>query len=139
MCSGESTTKNLFYRRSLIMTKKEMYKVIAAAINPAALPDGVTAEDVTNFCERQIDLLNNKKGSARKPTANQIQNEGFKTQILDILKANDRPMRIKEICEEIPELEDVSNQRINHMLIQLRRNGKVERIYEKKVAYFIAI
>ena len=121
------------------MTKKEMYGIIANAINPAALPDGVTPEDVVNFCRRQVDLLNNKKGSVRKPTAQQVANEGFKTQILDILKANDRPMRIKEICEGIPELEGISNQRINHMLIQLRRDGKVERIYEKKVAYFIAI
>lgn len=121
------------------MTKKEMFKVIATAINPALLPDGISLEDVTNFCQKQIDQLDKKSSGSRKPTAQQVQNETYKFQILEVLTSEDRPLRISEICEKVPELAEVSNQRINHLLIQLRKDGKVERTYIKKVAHFTAI
>lgn len=121
------------------MTKKEMFKVIATAIDPTLLPEGISSEDVTAFCEKQIDQLNKKSGSTRKPTAQQVQNEAYRSQILDVLVTEDRPIRISEICEKIPELAEVSNQRINHLLIQLRKENKVERTYIKKVAHFTAI
>lgn len=121
------------------MTKKEMFKVIATAINPALLPEGISLEDVANFCQKQIDQLDRKSNGTRKPTAQQVQNEVYKSQILEILISEDRPLRISEICEMIPELAEVSNQRTNHLLIQLRKDGKVERTYIKKVAHFTAI
>lgn len=121
------------------MTKKEMFKVIATAINPALLPEGVTSEDVATFCQKQIDQLDRKSSGTRKPTAQQVQNEAYRSQILDVLTTEDRPLRISEICEKIPELAEVSNQRINHLLIQLRKENKVERTYIKKVAHFTAI
>lgn len=121
------------------MTKKEMFKVIATAIDPALLPYGVSLDDVATFCQKQIDQLDRKNSGTRKPTAQQVQNEAYKSQILEVLISEDRPLRISEICEMIPELAEVSNQRINHLLIQLRKDGKVERTYIKKVAHFTAI
>lgn len=121
------------------VTKKEMFAIIASAIDASLLPENVSLEDVTNFCDKQIDQLEKKSSGSRKPTAQQIQNEAYKSQILDILTAEDRPLRISEICEKAPELAEVSNQRINHLLIQLRKDGKVERTYIKKIAHFTAI
>ena len=45
-------------------------------------------------------------------------------------------MTIKGLVEALPALAPLSNQRITHMLTDLRKDGKVARSYVKKVAYF---
>lgn len=121
------------------MTKKEMFKVIATAINPALLPEGVTSEDVATFCQKQIDQLEKKSSGSRKPTAQQIQNKAYRSQILEVLTNEDRPLRISEICEKVPGLEGSSSQRMVMLLRPLMLDKKVERNYIKKVAHFTAI
>lgn len=121
------------------MTKKEMFKVIATAIDPTLLPEGISSEDVTAFCEKQIDQLERKNGGTRKPTAQKIQNEAYRSQILEVLTNEDRPLRISEICEKVPGLEGSSSQRMVMLLRPLMLDKKVERNYIKKVAHFTAI
>lgn len=121
------------------MTKKEMFKVIATAINPAMLPEGVSLDDVTTFCQKQIDQLDRKSSGTRKPTAQKIQNEAYRSQILEVLTNEDRPLRISEICEKVPGLEGSSSQRMVMLLRPLMLDKKVERNYIKKVAHFTAI
>ena len=60
----------------------------------------------------------------------------FKADILAALAEVDAPVTIKELCEVCGSIADLSNQRITHMLTDLRKDGKVARTYVKKVAYF---
>ena len=110
------------------MTKKEMFTEIRKVV--------IANEEMVAFIDRQIELLERKSSTPRKPTKTQVENEGFKAEILEALAEADKPVTITElrlICEAIAEL---SNQRITHLLTDLRKDGKVARTYVKKVAYF---
>ena len=93
-------------------------------------------EEMVAFIDHEIELLNRKTSGTRKPTKTQIENDGFKAEILTALAEVDRPVTIKELCEACPSIMELTNQRITHMLTDLRKEGKVMRSYIKKVAYF---
>ena len=110
------------------MTKKEMFAEIRNVV--------ADNEEMVAFINHEIELLEKKSGSPRKPTKTQIENDGFKAEIVAALATADKPVTIKElvaICEPIVGL---TNQRITHMLTDLRKNGTVQRSYVGKVAYF---
>ena len=110
------------------MTKKEMFAEIRKVVADNA--------EMVAFIDHEIELLNHKSGSPRKPTKTQVENDGFKADILAALAEVDAPVTIKELCEACSPIADLSNQRITHMLTDLRKDGKVVRTYVKKVAYF---
>ena len=82
-----------------------------------------------------------KKSENRKPTAKQEQNEDYKEIIVDVLTNSDTGMTIKEIVAAAgTRLEGAdSTSKMSSLLRQLRLDGKVERTYDKKVAYFSAV
>lgn len=110
------------------MTKKEMFAEIRKVV--------ADNEEMVAFIDHEIELLTKKSGSSRKPTKTQVENDGFKADILAALAEVDAPVTIKELCEVCAPIADLSNQRITHMLTDLRKDGKVARTYVKKVAYF---
>jgi len=110
------------------MTKKEMFAAIKEVVADNA--------EMVAFLDREIELLNRKQSGSRKPTKTQLENEGFKSDILEALTVADRPLTIKELCEECPSVAELSNQRITHMLTALRKDGKVTRTMVKRVAHF---
>ena len=112
------------------MTKREMFLAIREIVADNA--------EMVSFIDHEVELLSRKSNSPRKPTKTQLENEGFKVDIVNTLVAEDRFVTIKELCELCPSLSDLTNQRITHMLTDLRKAGKVERTYIKKVAYFSA-
>ena len=118
------------------MTKLELFKSIRNFVEIAAdLPD----EDRDVFIEgldNEINLLIRKASTPRKPTATQVENEALKGTIVELLTAMPEPKTIKEMQAESPTLAPLSNQRISHLLTDLRKSGIVARSYVKKVAYF---
>lgn len=110
------------------MTKKEMFAVIREAV--------INNEEMVAFIDHEIELLNKKSSGVRKPTKVQLENEGFKGDIVAALTAIDKPVTIKELCEVCPSIAELSNQRITHLLTDLRKKGAVARNYVKKVPYF---
>ncbi len=109
-------------------TKKEMFSAIREVV--------IDNEEMVAFIDKEIELLNRKSGRTRKPTATQVENMGFKADILTALATVDKPVTIKELCEVCPSIAGLSNQRITHLLTDLRKNGEVAREYVKKVPYF---
>ena len=118
------------------MTKLELFKSIRNFVEIAAdLPD----EDRDLYIEgldNEINLLIRKASTPRKPTKTQLENEGLKATIVEQLTAVDRPMTIKEMQESFEGFAELSNQRITHLLTDLRKAGMVARTYVKKVPYF---
>lgn len=110
------------------MTKKEMFTEIRNIVSDNA--------EMVAFIDHEIELLNRKSGSPRKPTKTQVENDGFKADILAALANTDAPVTIKELCGICGSIAGLSNQRITHMLTDLRKAGKVARTYVKKVPYF---
>ena len=109
------------------MTKREMFNLIATV--------NADNQEIVDFCNHEIELLDNKKTSPRKPTKNQLENVQFKQDILDVLMVADAPMSIKELMVACESIADLSNQRITRLLTDLRKDGKAYRVYIKKVAH----
>ena len=71
----------------------------------------------------------------KKPTATQVANEGIKTAIVEGMEAN-RNYTVTELQKEIPACAELSNQRVSALLRQLKEEGKIVRIEDKRKAYF---
>lgn len=118
------------------MTKKEMF---AMAINVIAETNAPEKDALIAGLEHEIELLNKKSSSVRKPTKTQIENEGFKAEIMAYLAEADMPKAIKELQSEIPSLAELTNQRITHLLTDLVKGGSVAKEYVKKTPYFAIV
>jgi len=110
------------------MTKKEMFAEIRNVV--------IDNAEMVAFIDHEIELLDKKRTSARKPTKTQQENDAFKADIITALATADVPVTIKELCEICPNIAGLTNQRITHMLTDLRKGGQVARTYVKKIAYF---
>lgn len=116
------------------LTKRDYFNMIKAA-----LPE--TAEGYDNmvvFIDHEIELLDAKRGSLKKPTAKQEANSKLMDAVVTVLERFDRPVTITEILTEgKDELAEItSNQKMNAILIKLRKAGLVKSTHVKKVAYF---
>lgn len=109
-------------------TKREYFDIIRDIVsdNP----------ELVNFIDHEIELLDKKSSTPRKPTANQTENETFKALILEYLATVDAPVRLSVIQTNIPELAGLSNQRITHLMTALVNDNKVVKSYTKKVVHY---
>lgn len=113
------------------MTKREYFAQIRDIV--------ADNEELVAFIDHEVELLNKKSSSPRKPSARQIENVALKKDILATLVLLGEPLTIGQIVEATPSLEGLSNQRVTHLLTDLRNAGKVERTYVKKVAHFAVV
>lgn len=109
------------------MTKVDYFKQILANYN--------LTEDEQNFINHELELLAKKNSAEKKPTAVQVANDGIKTDILDGM-VEGTLYTITDLIKTIPALADLTNQRVSALIRQLIADGKVERIEEKRKAYF---
>ena len=120
--------KFIFERLYLIMANKVTKRELFMAIRERVMDD---AEMVT-FIDHEIELLDNKRNTPRTPTKTQLENETYKSLIVEYLTVEDAPRTIKEIQAGIPALAEFSNQKITHLLSALVNAGIVIKTYEKK-------
>lgn len=90
---------------------------------------------LVEFIQHEIELLNRKNSSEKKPTAQQVANDGIKQAILDGMEEN-RLYTITEIQKNIAECSELSNQRVSALVRQLKDDGLVIRTEDKRKAYF---
>ena len=115
-------------------TKKEMFAEIIALAE--GRPTTISLPAIIEFASHEIELLEKKAATPRKPTANQIENEALSAEIVAYLTKVDTLKSIKEMQEELPSLSSLSNQRISHILSALVNAGTLEKSYEKKTPFF---
>lgn len=117
------------------MTKMTNSIALATAIK--ALSDDVkyaeVIEKLTNI-KASIDKKNAYKGK-KKPTAKQTENEGLKTDILAYLETTDKAT-ITDLIKNVPSLADLSNQKVNAIVRQLKEDNVLKREEIKRKAYF---
>lgn len=117
------------------ITKREFYMAIIALINNEEI--SLASDEIVDFCNHEIELLDKKRSSgSRKPTKTQVENEGHKAKIIEVLTALDHPATIKEIQAEAPELSEFSTSKMSALLTALNKTGAVERTLIKRVAHF---
>lgn len=112
------------------MTKKEMFNQILTHLTDV--------EEIA-FINHEIELLERKhNGGDKTPTKTQVENEKLKCAILECMEIGVR-YTITDLMTLVPELAGKTNQKVNSLITQMKNDGKVERIYEKRVAYFAKV
>ena len=122
------------------MTNKKMTNAQALEIALKVLKE-TDAEKYTEVIEKLDKMLVqvNKKSSAnKKPTATQVENEELKVKILAHLKTVDK-QTVFEMMKTVPDLAELTNQRVTSLVTALYKEGKVDRVVEKRRAYFTLV
>lgn len=117
------------------MTKKETINLLIDV-----LMGNKEVEDVQIFIDFLIherELLERKSSNSGQ-TKTQKENEILKEKIIETLKELNKFSTITEIQEKNTELADLSNQKISALLKQLVDTNVIEKVIEKKKAYFKA-
>ena len=112
------------------MTKKENFVAINAILNEM----GHTEFD--EFIAHEVALLSRKRSTSSKPTKRQVENEGLKGQIADIL--SDEGHTVTAILGELG-IDGLTNQRVSALLRQMVTNGTARKEMVKgKAMFYIA-
>lgn len=117
------------------MTKKETINLLIDV-----LMGNKEVEDMQIFIDFLIherELLERKSSNSGQ-TKTQKENEILKEKIVETLKELNKFSTITEIQEKNTELADLSNQKISALLKQLVDTNVIEKVIEKKKAYFKA-
>ena len=100
------------------MNMVSKFAAVKSLLNGEAV-EGFTLADALSFIDERIAITEKKNASGsgeRKPTKAQVENEGIKEQIADVLRSVGKPMTIGEICKAVG-IE--SNQKISALISQM--------------------
>jgi predicted transcriptional regulator len=114
-------------------TKREKFEMLKALSEVQANPM------LMEFIDHELELLAKKNSAEKKPTAQQVANEGIKQVILDVLMENGGLMTITDIQKASAELSDLSNQKLTALVRQLKDAELVEKTEDKRKSYFKAV
>lgn len=124
------------------MTKKDFYEVLSHMVAEMwdaefALDCGksTTAQEILDFLDYERGQLI-KRSTTRKPTKNQRENAELAAVVLDYLKNADGKKRISDIQQDVPEVANLSSQRMAAILKTLTEQGALAKTVEKRVSYW---
>lgn len=109
------------------MTKRDYFEQIKAKY-------ALTNDEVA-FIDHELELLAKKNSSEKKPTAVQVANEGIKSAILNGMEVGTL-YTITDMQKNIPELAELSNQKVSALVRQLIAEDKVVKTEDKRKSYF---
>lgn len=113
------------------LTKRDHFNALLAIADVQANPQ------LVEFITHELELLDKKNSADKKPTATQIANDGFKTAIFAVMSAEPtRLFTVTELLKTVPEIAELTNQRASAIIRQMTEAGTLERVEEKRKAYF---
>ena len=112
------------------MEKMTNVKALSYILTSCDLP-----EDVKAKVEAMKASYEKKASADRKPTPTQVENANHKASILAVL-ADGNQYTISDLMKAVPELADLSNQRVSAIVRQMALTAEVQRIEDKRKAYF---
>jgi hypothetical protein len=111
------------------LTKRDHFNTLlsisAVAENPV----------LVEFINHELELLAKKNTSEKKPTATQQANAKLMEDILDTME-NNTLYTISDMIKNFPACEGLSTSKVSAVVRLLKDDGKVERIEDKRKAYF---
>lgn len=110
-------------------TKRENFATLLTFADVKANPT------LVDFINHEIELLEKKNSSEKKPTAQQTANDAIKVAILDAME-DGKNYTITDLIKSVPECADLTNQRVSALIRQLVDKGEVIRTEDKRKAYF---
>lgn len=112
------------------ITKREKFEMLMALSEVQANPV------LTEFIERELELLAKKNSAEKKPTEKQTENAGIKDIIVEVLTDEASGMTISAMQKKCADLAEYSNQKISALVRQMILDGIVAKTEEKGKAYF---
>ena len=111
------------------MTKRDYFNALLAL-------EAVKADSaLVDFINHELELLSKKNASEKKLTPAQKENLTIQEAILNYME-DDVLYTITDLLKNVPECAGLSNQRVSAIVRIMREEKKVERIEEKRKAYF---
>lgn len=114
------------------MTKKDYFNEL---LN---IPEVANNEELKAFVEHELELLNNRKRSPKKPSAKQKENEKLIEEIYEQME-EEKAYTNGEMLRELPACAGISGQKLNSLLTKMQASNKVIREERKRVAYFLKV
>ena len=111
------------------MTKREYFNALLS------LNEVKANSELVDFINHELELLAKKNASEKKLTPAQKENLTIQEAILNYMEA-DVLYTITDLLKNVPECAGLSNQRVSAIVRIMREEKKVERIEEKRKAYF---
>ena len=111
------------------MTKRDHYNTLLNIADVKADPK------LVEFINHELELLDRKNSTEKKPTAQQTANNNIRVAILDHMVAGAR-YTITDLMKLVPDCADLSNQRVSALVRQLKDEGLITRTEDKRKAYF---
>lgn len=98
-------------------------------------------DEVVEKLQKMLVQVNKKSSLNRKPTATQVENENLKGAIVEYLDKTGKRLTVSEMMKEIPELANLSNQRVTSLVTALYsknnpENRVIDRAMDKRRAVF---
>ena len=112
-------------------TKRDRFNALLAI--PAVAEDA----ELVEFINHEIELLDKKNTAERKPTAKQLENAGFKADILAWMEPDTKYLSA-DVAKGVPSIiaAGISPNRVTAMLTQLVNDGAVIRTEDKRKSYY---
>lgn len=112
-------------------TKRDRFNALLAI--PAVAEDA----ELVEFINHEIELLDKKNTAERKPTAKQVENAGFKADILAWMEPDIKYLSA-DVAKGVPSIiaAGISPNRVTAMLTQLVNDGAVIRTEDKRKSYY---
>ena len=114
------------------ITKKERFEMIKEIVLNAGLENEA---EMVEFLDNEINLLNKKRASGAK-TATQKENEVLVEKLYAVLAEIGRPVTVSELQKESEDFGAMSNQKVSALMKKLKDAGRVNKVDDKKKAYF---
>ena len=112
------------------ITKREKFEMLKNIAEVQANPI------LSEFIEREIELLAKKNSAEKKPTEKQTENAGIKDIIIEALTDEENGLTISAMQKKCADLAEYSNQKISALVRQMILDGIVTKTEEKGKAYF---
>ena len=107
----------------------------------AFLEEHEASDEMIDFIADRAEKAD-RKSENRKPSAKQVANAALSERVYEYLKDCGKKLQIKQMIKEIPafaEIENCTTQKASAIVRGLLKDGKVQRVEEKGIAYFYAI
>lgn len=107
----------------------------------AFLEENEASKEMIDFIADRVEKAD-RKSENRKPSATQVANAALSERVYEHLKDCGKKLQIKQMIKEVPafaEIENCTTQKASAIVRGLLKDGKVQRVEEKGVAYFFAI
>jgi hypothetical protein len=121
------------------LTKKDHYNALLKFLeaNPKVeFINGISVAQMTEFANHEVELLDKKNSSDKKPTKQQEKNKQLADEILACMVEKDLYTVTEMTKFPISVENDLSASKITSLMGMLLKENRVERIEDKRRAYF---